>query len=111
MKSWKSAAVIGFVAAVPIELANFLFAMPPLDVDMSPDASWFAQALDFEWAALHLPGILFTNALGPSNLTPLQFLVWILFGYLDTALLVFAAILSVRAIRRRLAALRADKPV
>jgi hypothetical protein len=103
MKLWQSTGVIALVAALPIEPVNFFVAMPPLDIEMSPDAPWINQALALEWLVLHLPGILLMNALGPSNSTPLNFSVWILFGYLDTALLLFAVILGMRAVVRLVA--------
>src|ERR1700678_1054732 len=93
--SWlKKRIILALVVAIPLELVNFFFLAFPIDVGLPDDAPWYAQALGAEWVLLHLPGLRLTSWLDPYPSSPkIEIVVWMLSGYIDTALVLLAFIL------------------
>jgi hypothetical protein len=99
--SWlKKRIILALVVAIPLELVNFFFLAFPIDVGLPDDAPWYAQALGAEWVLLHLPGLRLTSWLDPYPSSPnIEAIVWMLSGYIDTALVLIAGILIYWAVR------------
>ena len=93
MIPWKHAIRVGLVVAVPVELVNFFVFMPPLDVGIADDASWFTKLLFYQWVVFHYPAVQLTSMLDPFG-KAYPTAVWMLGGYLETALLIFACVLG-----------------
>jgi hypothetical protein len=92
----KSPIPLALLVAIPLEAANFLKTMPPLDVD-SNNRGW----LTGEWFCLHLPGLLIQNWFVNRGIDDRYFLILLfLSGYFDTALLLAACFFVVRRFRR-----------
>ena len=53
----KSPFVLALLAAIAVELANFLFVHFPVDVGLTADAGWFTPTAGRGVVVLHLPGI------------------------------------------------------
>ena len=78
------------LAALPIELVNLFFLMPPLDVDMPPNTPFLAQVIGIQFLVLHMPGMMILDAFGFSN----DFVELFVSGYLTTVLLLVAVALA-----------------
>jgi len=96
----KSALPWGFVVAIPLELANFWLAMPPIDVGFAANTRWYEYVLAVEWVILHLPGLLVSGWFEQRGLGRYDAFLLFACGYLDTALLIALGIVSFRFIRR-----------
>jgi hypothetical protein len=86
--------------AIPLELVNFFIFPFPIDVGLSDNASWFRQVMGFQWVILHWPGLRLLQWLGRIGQMRLGTVALIASGYADTALLLIAAFLAFRGIRR-----------
>jgi hypothetical protein len=101
MSTLKKRIFIALAVAVPLELVNFFFFAFPIDVGLPDDAPWYAQALGAEWVLLHLPGLRLTSWLDPyPSSQKFVFAVWMLSGYVDTALVMIAGILVFAWVQR-----------
>jgi hypothetical protein len=90
------------LVALLIEAANFWFLIPPLDVGLSPDASWFTTLIADQWVCLHWLGFFLLNWLAKIGLNWTgigYFSVLFASGYLETALLFSICIFGSRSIR------------
>ena len=99
MTGFKKAVLRALGAALPVELVNFFVFMPPIDVGIPDDASWFTKLLFSQWAVLHYPGLRLTSLLDPYGKAFPPFF-WLLGGYVDTSLLILACILGFQGWRR-----------
>jgi hypothetical protein len=88
----------GLIEAIPIELANFYLAMPPLDVGLAPNAPWYASLMAFEWVILHWPGLRLSNWIEQMGFQGFEFVILFASGYIDTVLLIVASIFGFRFI-------------
>ena len=98
----ESALFRGFVVAIPLELANFWLAIPPIDVGFAASPRWYEYLLDGEWVFLHLPGLLLSGWFEQRGFGKYDAFLLFASGYLDTALLIALAIVCFRFIRRRI---------
>ena len=96
----KSALLWGFVAAIPLELANFWLAMPPIDVGFAANTRWYEYILAVEWVILHLPGLLLSGWFEQRGFGRYDAFLLFASGYLDTALMIALGIVCFRFIRR-----------
>jgi hypothetical protein len=101
MSTLKKSILIALVIAIPVELVNFFFFAFPIDVGLSDDAPWYAQALGAEWVLLHLPGLWLARWFDPYASSAALRVILLLSGYVDTSLLFIAGILIFCLVRRR----------
>jgi len=98
------------MAALLVELVNFFFLTPPIDVGYEPNTPWYIQLIGFQWVALHFLGLYclswFETIFRCHQLNVVmgckQVDVVVLFvgGYLTTALLAFAVTYGFRQVSR-----------
>ncbi|MGD0479480.1 MAG: hypothetical protein ABSA42_04880 [Terracidiphilus sp.] len=95
----KKSVLVALLVALPVEVLN---ARPtfPIDIGLPDNASWLQQFLAAEWFILHLPGLRLTDFDPYFHYWSLDIAAVVLSGYLDTALLIFAAVWAYRGIRR-----------
>jgi hypothetical protein len=96
----RSALLWGFVAAIPLELANFWLAMPPIDVGFAASPRWYEYLMAGEWVILHLPGLLVSGWFEQRGFGRYDAFLLFASGYLDTALLIALSIVCFRFTRR-----------
>ena len=96
----KSALLWGFVAAIPLEPANFWLAMPPIDTGFAGYSHWYEYVWAAEWISLHLPGLLLSGWFEQQGFGKYDSSLLFASGYLDTALLIALGIACFRLIRR-----------
>lgn len=84
--------IIALVAALPIELVNFFLFPAPIDVGPAPDASLFERFMFTQWVLLHLPGMWLSDWFDPDGRRGATDFIFLLSGYIDTALLILAVI-------------------
>jgi hypothetical protein len=89
-----------FLAAIPIEAVNFVFAMFPIDVGFAPDTSWYRKAAGYEWLFLHWPGLWLSSWIVGTRFEWLEPFLWAAGGYIDTALVIIGGILAIRLLRQ-----------
>jgi len=97
---FKSALFLGFVAAIPVELANFWLAMPPIDVGFAANTRWYEYVLAVEWVILHFPGLVLSGWFEQRGYGKYDAFLLFASGYLDTALLIALGFVCFRFIRR-----------
>jgi len=53
----KPRVLIVVLVSFVIELVNFRYLTPPLDVDTPAGTPWYLQMIAFQWVLLHLAGL------------------------------------------------------
>lgn len=99
MKFPAKAALISALAAIPMEWVNYRYLAFPIDVGYE-NPTWFQQVTGTEWVLLHFPGLKLMMWLDRSGHRRWESFVLFAGGYIDTALLLFLAILLIRRIAR-----------
>jgi hypothetical protein len=87
------------LAAIPIEIVNFVFAMFPVDVGFAPDTSWYRKAAGYEWLFMHWPGLWLSSPMIGTRLEWLMPFLWAASGYIDTVVVIMTGILVLRFFR------------
>lgn len=85
--------------AFPIEIVNFFVFMPAIDVGLPEGAPWYIQLIGWQWAVLHWPVMKLTSWLDPFDSHHIDWLLWLIGGYIDTFLILSVCILGVRWLR------------
>ena len=108
MAPWKKLVIFAVLAAMPIEVLNFMVAGAMFDPGPA-DPRWRWKLISFEWAFLHMPGLLllpfFERVSGcmqlniPGNCGHVDAFAIFGIGYLDTVLLLLLLIFGFRWLR------------
>jgi hypothetical protein len=93
MAEMKRSIFIALVLAVPVELLNFFVFPYPIDVGLPDNASRLQQFVGAQWLLLHWPGLRLLDWLGDVAGNRVAILGLFIGGYIDTAVLIFAAAL------------------
>ena len=95
MGMFGSTAKRALVAAFPVELVNYFVVRYPAGSHLPVREDWF-QAVAAQWYMFHLPGVFALNEFGVlRNSRLLGHAVLFLSGWIDTAILLFLALLLV----------------
>jgi len=91
-----------FLAALAIELVNFFFLMPPLDVDWPPNMPFWTPVIGVQFLVLHMPGMILLGGMGDAFGFRGSVLVELFVsGYLTTVLLIVALTLVFQRLKRK----------
>lgn len=88
---------VAFLAAVPIEAANLKFCVFPIDVGLPAGTPWYDRLLCDQWLWIHLPAVLLSARF---DLVRFWYPIFFVNGYLETALLLIAALFLFRWFRQ-----------
>ena len=80
------------VGALLIEALNLRFFAFPIDVGLPDSTPWYGRLLADQWLLLHLPGVVSLGWLDRIGLERFDSFVLFVSGYLETVLLLIAAI-------------------
>jgi len=95
----KSPFKIALLAALPVEIANYLFVTVPIDAP-SPPESGLQSFLAAEWAYFHLPGLLTLGWFHRGGFGHVDGAVLFVSGYLTTALTILLCVFAFNLLKR-----------